>query len=133
GPRHARRARLGDQRRQHALHEHRQRHEREPRADGQRRDRFHAALVNEPRTSVNTTSEVPTSIAMPVSVLSHQYGRIVLTVSIHSAGAISRKPCCNPCVVSTSTMPTMPVAISQNPALARRKVEGVERVTRGQT
>ena len=36
-------------------------------------------------------------------------------------------------MVRTSTMPTMPVVISQKPALASRKLAGVERVTRGHT
>ena len=91
------------------------------------------------------------SIVMPVTVRSHQYGRIALTESIQSAWAISMKPCCNPCAVSTSVIAPMLSTMSQKPVLASRKLVGrgpsrvgtfdghgpsrcdVERVTRGQT
>src|SRR5262249_39377069 len=129
----ARRARLRDQGRQHALHEHRQRDEGESRADGDRCDRLHADRARVPRTSVRTTSDIPISIVIPVTVRTHQNGRTALTEPIQSAWAISMNPCWSPCAVSTSVIATIPVVISQNPALAIRKLDGAARVTRGQT
>src|SRR5207249_3326752 len=107
---------------QDALHEHRERHAREAGARGERRDRLHAGLASDPRTSVTTTSEMPMSMVMPVSVRSHQYERMALTESIQSACAISMKPCCSPWAVSTSVIAPMPRTMSQKPALATRKL-----------
>ena len=73
------------------------------------------------------------SMATPVSVRSHQYGRMAFTESSHSACAISMKPCWRPCAVRIKTMAAIPVVMSQKPAFASRKLEGDECVTRGHT
>src|SRR5262245_6741895 len=73
---------------------------------------------------------MPRSIEMPVRVRTHQYGRIALTECTHSVPAISMKPCCRPCAVSTSPIAEMPRVMSQKPQLPTRKLHSGETLAR---
>src|SRR5207253_8369147 len=77
---------------QHALHEHRERHQGEAGADRHRGDRPHAGRPSEVLMSARTTNDMPTSMLSPVNVRSHQYGLMATTVSRNSAPAISMNP-----------------------------------------
>src|SRR5207253_3078665 len=133
GARDAAGACLRRQHGQHALHEHRERHQGEAGADRHRGDRPHAGRPSEVRMSARTTNDMPTSMLSPVNVRSHQYGLMATTVSRNSAPAISMNPCCSPCALSTRAMEPMPSAISQNPQLASRKDASGAPARRGQT